>query len=225
MPNNHRTTWKCPACKKVAPARATNTSTTCSSSSDSSSSENESDIVIKKVTQGETEKTGALANLTDYHFDLMINPTGWLDCDIIQQAHVLLQLENPAIAGFQRPTLGPVRNFDVVSGESVHWVCVSSIGCVPGYVNLFDSLYHDSVLSQEVEEQTNDFLGGRLIALDPKPVQQQTNGSDCGVFAIAFATCLVFGVDPTFINFDTQGMRAHLATCLRNGRISLFPSF
>mgnify|MGYP000008269787 FL=1 len=233
MPNNHRTTWKCPACKKVAPAQATNTSTTCSSSSDSSSSENESDIVITKVTQGETEKTSALANLTDYHFDLIINPTGWLDCDIIQQAHVLLQLENPAIAGFQRPTLGPVRNFDVVSGELVqilhtgnnHWVCVSSIGCVPGYVNLFDSLYHDSVLSQEVEEQTNDFLGGRLIALDPKPVQQQTNGSDCGVFAIAFATCLVFGVDPTFINFDTQGMRAHLATCLRNGRISLFPSF
>lgn len=86
------------------------------------------------------------------------------------------------------------------------------------------SLYHDSVVI-EVEEQTNDLLGGRLIALDPKPVQQQTNGSDCGVFAVAFATCLVFGVDPTFINFDAQGMRPHLATCLRNGRISLFPSF
>ena len=179
MPNNHRTTWKCPVCKKVAPAQATNTSTTCFSSSDSSSSEDESDVVITEVTQGETDKTSALANLTDYHFDLIINPTGWLDCDIIQQAHVLLQLENPAIAGFQRPTLGPVRNFNVVSGELVqilhtgnnHWVCVSSIGCVPGYVNLFDSLYHDSVLSQEVEEQTNDLLGGRLIALDRKPVQ------------------------------------------------------
>jgi len=97
---------------------------------------------------------------------------------------------------------------------------------VPGYVNLFDSLYHDSVIIEEVEEQTNDLLGRRLIALDPKPVQQQKkNGSDCGVFAVAFATCLVFGVDPTFINFDAQGMRPHLATCLRNGRISLFPSF
>jgi len=37
-------------------------------------------------------------------------------------------------------------------------------------------------------------------------------GFDCGVFAVAFATCLVFGVDPTFINFDAQGMRPHLAT-------------
>jgi len=44
---------------------------------------------------------------------------------------------------------------------------------VPGYVNLFDSLYHDSVIIEEVEEQTNDLLGGCLIALDPKPVQQQ----------------------------------------------------
>ena len=101
---------------------------------------------------------------------------------------------------------------------------IGSIGCVAGYVNLFYSLYHDSVVI-EVEEPTNDLLGRRLIALDPKPAQQQTNGSDCGVFAVTFATCLVFGVDPTFINFDTQGMRPHLATYLRNGRISLFPSF
>jgi len=181
--------------QKECPCPSCHHPTTCSSWSDSSSSEDESDVVITNVTHGETDKTSALANLTDYHFDLIINPTGWLDCDIIQQAHVLLQLENQAIAGFQRPTLGPVRNFDVVSGEFVqilhtgnnHWVCISSIGCVPGYVNLFDSLYHDSVIIQEVEEQTNDLLGGRLIALDPKPVQQQKNGSDWG-----FCSCICY---------------------------------
>ena len=72
----------------------------------------------------------------------------------------------PAISGFQQPTLGPVRNFDVASGELVqilhtgnnHRVSISSTGCEPGYVNLFDSLY-DSVMTQEVEEQTNDLLG------------------------------------------------------------------
>ena len=76
----------------------------------------------------------------------------------------------------------------MVSGESIqilhtgsdHWVCVSSIGCQPGFVNLYDSLYHD-VISQEIEEQTNDLLGGVLISLDFVPVQQQSNGSDCGV--------------------------------------------
>ena len=40
-------------------------------------------------------------------------------------------------------------------------------------------------------------LGGRLISLKPVFFQQHNNGSDCGAFAIAFATCLVFGVDHT----------------------------
>lgn len=43
-------------------------------------------------------------------------------------------------------------------------MCVSSIGCSPALVNLYDSLYHD-VISEEVEEQTTDLLGGNLIKL------------------------------------------------------------
>ena len=233
MPNNYQTTWKCSECNKVATVHSATTLAKYCSSSDSSSGEEESDISIIKVTHGSSDKSSPLGNLTDSHFDLILSPTGWLDCDIIHQAQVLLRGENSSIEGFQRPTLGPVRNFDVVSGEFIqishtghsHWVCVSSIGCELGHVNLYDSLYHDSVLTQEVEEQTNDLLGGCLVALNPMPVQQQTNGSDCGVFAIAFSTCLVFGEDPTFINFDTQSMRTHLASCLSNGKFTLFPTF
>ena len=233
MPNNYQTTWKCSECNKVATVHSATNLTKYCSSSDSSSGEEESDISIIKVTHGSSDKSSPLGNLTDSHFDLILSPTGWLDCDIIHQAQVLLRGENSSIEGFQRPTLGPVRNFDVVSGEFIqilhtghsHWVCVSSIGCELGHVNLYDSLYHDSVLTQEVEEQTNDLLGGCLVALNPMPVQQQTNGSDCGVFAIAFSTCLVFGEDPTFINFDTQSMRTHLASCLSNGKFTLFPTF
>ena len=229
MPNNYWTTWKCSECNKVATVYSATTLTKYCSSSDSSSGEGESDISITKVTHGSSGKSSSLGNLTDSHFDLIFSPTGWLDCDIIHQAQVLLHGENSSIEGFQWPTLGPVRNFDVVSGEFIqilhtghsHWVCVSSIGCELGHVNLYDSLYHDSVLTQEVEEQTNDLLGGCLVALNPMPVQQQTNGSDCGVFAIAFSTCLVFREDPTFVNFDAQSKRTHLASFL--GKCTLFP--
>ena len=55
------------------------------------------------------------------------------------------------------------------------------------------------------------------------PVQQQTNASDCGLFAIAFATSLVFGYDPQDINFDTTRMHAHLVACFRAGAITQFP--
>ena len=63
------------------------------------------------------------------------------------------------------------------------------------------------------------------MALNFVPVQQQANGSDCGVFAIAFATCLTFETDPSKITFDIHGMRPHLASCLRNGALSLFRIF
>ena len=173
MPNNYQTTWKCSECNKVATVHSATTLTKYCSSSDSSSGEGESDISIIKVTHGSSDKSSPLGNLTDSHFDLILSPTGWLDCDIIHQAQVLLRGENSSIEGFQRPTLGPVRNFDVVSGEFIqilhtghsHWVCVSSIGCELGHVNLYDSLYHDSVLTQEVEKQTNDLLGGCLGSL------------------------------------------------------------
>lgn len=63
-----------------------------------------------------------------------------------------------------------MRNFDIASGEFIqilhtgtdHWLCISSIGCSPGVVHLFDSFYNDVILT-EVEEQTQDLLGGKQV--------------------------------------------------------------
>ena len=72
------------------------------------------------------------------------------------------------------------------------WVCFSSIGCVPGHVNLLNSLAHP-VISREIRELAMNLLGPNFKGIVQIPVQQQKNGSDCGIFAIAFATCLVYG--------------------------------
>lgn len=69
--------------------------------------------------------------------------------------------------------------------------CVSSINCAPGYVNLMDSL-SSAVLSQEIIGLVENLLGPRYKGINQLPVQQQLNLSDCVVFAIAFATCLVY---------------------------------
>ena len=153
----------------------------------------------------------------------------WLDGAIIHSAQVLLQKINPLIEGFQRPTLSPVQNFIVVSGEFVqllhtghsHWDCVSSIGCIPGTVRLFDSLYHDIISQDQVKDLV---LAESFQKLEYAPCQQQRNGSDCGVFAIAFVTSLVFGYNPQNLNFDITKMRPHLVACLQAGLISQFPS-
>jgi len=184
MPNNSKTTWQCSACKKKTKQRAK--ATTCTSSDtvsvptkstshynvigsddddDCGGDDDDDDVSITRVTVGEVDKQNTLAKLDENDHQTVLSPTGWLTCDIIKQAQVLLQKENSAIEGFHRPTLGSASNFNVVSGEFVqilhtgsdHWVCVSSIGCLPGHVNLYDSLYHNAI-SQEVEDQTNDLL-------------------------------------------------------------------
>ena len=173
------------------------------------------------VTTCESECHRSLRNLDEQDYQLIMSPHGWLDGAIIHSAQVLLQEINPLIEGFQCPTLGPVRNFSVVSGEFVqllhtgqdHWVCVSSIGCLPGIVRLFDNLYRD-IISQEVEDQVRDLLAHNFQKLEYAPCQQQTNRSDCGVFAIAFATGLVFGSNPQNLNFDIAKMCPHLVACL-----------
>ena len=158
MPNNYQTTWQCPACRKNQFQPTTYTSS-------SSGSESENEVEFVKKTVGSINKTSVHANLTSTDFDIINDPNGCLDCSIIQQAQVLLQQHDPLIDGLQRPTLGRVCNFDIASGEFIqilhtgsgHWLCISSVGCSPRVVHLFDSFYNYVILTEvEVEGKTQD---------------------------------------------------------------------
>ena len=221
MPNNSQTTWVCPACRKKVKVTHTN----------DDDEDDDDDVTFIKTLNTQTEKHKSLGSLGQNEFDLVLLPTGWLDCTIIHEAQILLGAVNKSIKGFQRPTLGPVRQFDIVSSDFVqllhvnnnHWVCVSSINCTSGYVNLMDSL-SNSVISQEITQLVENLLGPRYKGINQLPVQQQQNGSDCGVFAIAFATCLVYGRNPSQAHFDIPRMRPHLLKCLKARSIELFPT-
>ena len=200
------------------------------SSSGNVNLELDKDCTITGIFESNSERMKPLKKLDASDCANILTKDYWLDCDIIQNAHVCLQKVNPLIEGFQRPTLGPVRNFNIASSEFVqilhtgnaHWVCVSSVGCLPGSVNLYDSMFHD-VIELEVEEQVQDLLAESFIGINTVPVQQQLNGSDCGVFAIAFATCIVYGIKPEDVTFDIPKMRPHLVECLRSNLIVPFP--
>ena len=135
--------------------------------------------------------------------------------------------------GLQRPTLGPYRQFARVRGQFIyilhtgndHWVLVSSVGSDDGRVNLYDSLFHN-IVQREVEEQVINLIGiENYIGLSVVPVQQQGNGSNCGVFSIAFATSLISGIDPMTVQFVESEMRPHLYRCFRSGKLDTFPVF
>ena len=178
-----------------------------------------------------TARYKSMMSLGDHEFNLISSPTGWLDCAIIHEAQILLANINKNISGFQRPTLGPVGQFDIVTSDFVqvlhvnnnHWVCVSSINCAPGYVNLMDSL-SNPVLSQEIVDLVKNLLGPSYKGINHLPVQQQLNMSDCGVFAIAFATCLVYGLNPSQVRFNIPMMRPHLFNCFKARAMWLFPT-
>ena len=54
-------------------------------------------------------------------------------------------------------------------------------------------------------------------------VQIQAGGSDCGAFALAFATAICYGHSPGKFHFDQQHMRAHLIECLEMKQFTMFP--
>lgn len=139
--------------------------------------------------------------LGQYEFGLIASPNGWLDCVIIHEAHIILKRIGKGIQGFQRPTLGSVRQFDIMTGPFIqlvhindnHWVCFSSINSPPGYVDVYDSL--SSPVTHEFLELAFDLTGPVFKGVRCIPVQQQKNGCDCSVFS-----SLVYGEMPNASN-------------------------
>ncbi|XP_068743620.1 uncharacterized protein [Montipora capricornis] len=80
------------------------------------------------------------------------------------------------------------------------------------------------VPSQEIVDLVKSLLGPSYKGINQLPVQQQLNTSDCGVFAIAFATCLVYGQNPSQVRFNIPMMRPHLLNCFKARAMQLFPT-
>ena len=217
MPNNALATWECTGCKSGGKGKL-------NAKEDKDSlhaCKSDDDVVATGISTCSTEKSASLAKLDERHYGLILSPSGWLDCDIIHEVHVCLRKLNPGVEGLQRPTLGPVRNFNQgqwgIYSDFAHWVCVGSVGCEDGTVNLYDSLYHN-IIHSEVEDKVRNLVGhANFTGIQVVPVQQQQNGSDCGVFAAAFATCLAYGIPPQTVQFDVHKMRTHLYHSLKNG--------
>ena len=81
-------------------------------------------------------------------------------------------------------------------------------------VSVFDSLYND-VIADEIESQMINLMGPNVYSgMQVISLQQQQNGSDCGVFAAAFATSILHYIPPETVQFDRSRMRRHLLECL-----------
>ena len=63
----------------------------------------------------------------------------------------------------------------------------------------------------------------QLTGKDDLQAQQQSGGSDCGLFAIANAIELCFGLQPSHAVYDQSSMREHLINCFSHHKLLPFP--
>ena len=163
----------------------------------------------------------AVYSLTNNDKEIILSPSGWLNDSIISAAQKLMLQHFPLMSGLQPPTLQHAWGFDVHRGDFVqilhvhnsHWSVVSNIGCEDGIVNYYDSMY-PSVSSTTMQLIASlVFSPASELEVRIMDVGQQSNGSDCGILAIAFAFDICCGKDPCSIRFDHKSIRHHLARC------------
>ena len=153
--------------------------------------------------------------------------------NVINRAQSLLKKQFPGQNGLQSTNVlkekkmwkSVPESFIQIIHDDNHWVCASNHKCRSGEVEIFDS-----VVKEEVSTTVRRQLATILQTLRPRmtmtrvSVQQQSGGSDCGVFAIAFAVALAHGQDPATLTFNQGVMREHLRFCLQTKKMEPFPT-
>ena len=159
----------------------------------------------------------------------ILDPHAWLMDSEIHAAQQLLKLKFSFVDGLVDPAIRgslvtPANTeFVQIVNTGSHWVCMSSISCPMGTVKVYDSLYNSP--STTAVEHVCRMLHhqGEKVTVASQKVQKQTNSDDCGLFAIAFATTLCYGEDPTKTRYEQSTMRRHLVDCIEGLEMTLFP--
>ena len=157
----------------------------------------------------------------------ILSPDGWLTDTVIRAAQ---SQEFPKIAGLQDPAVHRSLSFQILKGEFVqvifiggcHWCTISNVGCDDGVVNVNDSMYSSASSGTVKLIASLVFSPAKQLVVRMMDVGRKSNGSDCGVLALAFAYDICSGNDPCKIKYDHRSMRQHLVECLEKCRLSRF---
>ena len=160
--------------------------------------------------------------------DSILKHTYWLHDSQIYTGQILLKRHFPLVNGLHNPAItGPMvipakSEFIQIVNIGAHWVCISTLRCQASIVRVFESWYskpssvaiNHACHMQHHPQNTVTFLNEK--------VQKQVGSSDCALFALAFATDLCYGLDPTSQRYSQKEMRQHYVTCLESGAMVPF---
>lgn len=221
---------------KQSAAEDSNEACTCTSSKSSSPikvSHLSADDVIEMLTSDEDEVEPPAKKLRctiDIERVIMNQKLSDIEINFSQR---LLKSQFPEINGLESTLLQDKNHVSkqpnhsklqiIHCKERDHWITATTIGCEVGVIKVYDSLY--TTLDKPTSTVLANFFHSQDQLFKKRVIrpQKQNGGSDCGVFAIAFATSIAINhkVD---MKFDQARMRAHLVRCIEKRELSLFPS-
>jgi hypothetical protein len=160
----------------------------------------------------------------------ILDTTEWLNDTHMDAANKLLKESFPAIDGLQNPVLQQNMSFDAPNFEFAqfllvnknHWLLISNIGEEMNTVCIYDSMQLKpdsdclSIVSKYIQCSESQ------ITINVMNVQEQEDSYSCGDLAVAFATSLIHGEDPTQLHY--KQLRNHLKDCVDKFGIVPFPS-
>ena len=108
----------------------------------------------------------------------------------------------------------------VLHNGHYHWLTISTIGATKYEDLVFDSMY--ASVSTKVKHQIAALLAtqSKTIKLSFVDVQKKSGGYDCGLFALAFATVLVNGINPG--RYDQRNLRKDQLEYLNHKKMEMF---
>ena len=160
----------------------------------------------------------------DRDLNLLHSNGEWLNDTIVNAGQALIRKRFPNTCGLQDVSLSRTLAFQpetkqfiqVLNCRDSHWVCATNIECKPNVVKIYDSMR-----TGDLSSSTKDDIAAllqctekRIFLLFPE-VQQQRDGSSCGLFALAFACTLAEGKDPSRVVYPHGStMCSHLLKCI-----------
>ena len=164
---------------------------------------------------------------------LRLNDKHTIDCDLqltdlhINFAQRLLKQQFPKKNGLrstllqERPHSQPTENaMQILHVKGDHWI-VAHTKPRGKLVYVYDSSY--SSVDQKTASMLMINFRCSMLSIRSMRCQKQEGISDCGLFAIAFATLIAHGEDPGSREYCQGRMRSHLTQCFLDKKLVLFP--
>ena len=169
--------------------------------------------------------------LTQHDRNILLSDR-WLNDKHIEAAQTMLKKQFEEYGGLQSTVnqlTKPLTQIDnciqIIHVQKSHWAVITTIGTGSRYkIKYYDSSY------AEIFEETERVIANLIpsptctVEIDIMMTRKQVGTNDCGLFAIAIATTLANREDPSTLIYIQDEMRAHLANCFQQQKLTPFPT-